>query len=139
MIRTWMPVAAGIISIVVGGLSLIVGFFVALAFTILYSNNYMDGTQFTAAAGAIIWAIFLPYLILCAVAIAGGVFSLRRRLWGLALAGTICSLIVGWWVWPAGVAAIVFVIISKNEFDQIIRPQEPPLAPPPQPPTVTSQ
>jgi len=52
-------------------------------------------------------------LILGIVAIAGGVAALRRRSFGLALAGAICSL-------PSailGILAIIFVSVSKEEFE----------------------
>lgn len=52
-------------------------------------------------------------LILGIVAIAGGVAALRRSSFGLSLAGAICSL-------PSailGILAIIFVAVSKEEFE----------------------
>ena len=52
-------------------------------------------------------------LVLGIVAIAGGVTALRRRSFGLSLAGAICSL-------PSailGILAIIFVAVSKEEFE----------------------
>jgi len=37
---------------------------------------------------------------------------LKRRIWGLALAGSICSLIV----WFLGIPAIVFTALGKKHF-----------------------
>jgi hypothetical protein len=51
-----------------------------------------------------------------AVALVGGICSLRRKLWGLALAGAICALFPLVIV-PVGVLAIVFVSLAKKEFN----------------------
>jgi len=55
-------------------------------------------------------------MILGAVAIVGGIFALRRRHWGLSLAGAICATLM-----PVsfllGVAAIVFIAMSHEEFE----------------------
>lgn len=116
MNRTWMPMTAGILSIVAGALSLLGGFFTVLFFSYFISTSYWNGSITPNLAGVVVWLAFLPYLIICAVAIAGGVYAIRRQLWGLALAGSICALLTGW-AWPIGVAAIVFVVLSKGEFD----------------------
>ena len=59
-------------------------------------------------------AIGAPLIILGIVAIVGGVYALRRRLWGLALAGSICTLVGPWLL---GILAIIFVILGKGEFE----------------------
>jgi hypothetical protein len=134
MEKTWMPTAAGILSIIAGGLSLlgmvIVGIVAGIASNSPFWYNY-GGPDFPIV---VFWVFFfIPYFIVSAVAIAGVVFALRRSLWGLALAGAICALLTGW-AWWLGVAAIVLVAISKREFDRILLvPPSPPVAPPPPP------
>jgi hypothetical protein len=61
------------------------------------------------------WCIIVgvPLLALGIVAIVGGVSALRRRSFGLSLAGAICAL-------PSnvlGILAVVFVSLSKKEFE----------------------
>ncbi len=51
-------------------------------------------------------------LVLGIIAIAGGVSALRRRMFGLALAGAICSLPLR----LLGILAIIFISVSKKEF-----------------------
>ena len=126
MDRTWMPITAGIICIVVGAISLIGGFFTALFAGFFFTSAFIDDPFFFNLPGLIVWAFALPYLIISGVAVAGGVYALRRRRWGLSLAGSICAILTGW-AWILGVVAIVFVIMAKDEFDH--------LSPPP--PTVT--
>ena len=50
-----------------------------------------------------------------AVAVVGGIYALKRRLWGFALAGTILATIC---CTPLGVLAIIFVSMGKKEFIQ---------------------
>ena len=49
------------------------------------------------------------------VAVIVGTFALRRRTWGLALAGAICALFPPH-VALLGILAIIFVALSKDEF-----------------------
>ena len=60
-------------------------------------------------------AIGAPVIVLGIVAILGGIYALRRRIWGLALAGSICALIGPWFI--LGILAIVFVSLGKREFE----------------------
>jgi hypothetical protein len=89
--QTWKPTTAGSLTISAGVLGLIVG-------SVFVSINPL----FTVGSVAIVISI---------VALAGGVCALKRRVWGLALAGSICSI----WCW-VGIPAIVFIAFSKQEF-----------------------
>ena len=96
--RRWMPTAAGILSIIAG----------VIAFLLFILVAAMDGPE--GVAGAIFG---LALIAIGIVAIVGGVFALRRRIWGLALAGAICS-VPGSLI--LGIPAIVFIAMSKREF-----------------------
>jgi hypothetical protein len=87
--QTWKPTIAGSLTIAAGVLGLIVG-------TVLVTPLFMVG---------------LVAIIISIVAVAGGLCALKRRAWGLALAGSICSI----WCW-VGIPAIVFIAFSKQEF-----------------------
>jgi hypothetical protein len=104
--RRWMPTAAGILSIIAGAIGLLVGVVVAAV------------GEIVGEAEGIVWfgAISAPFIGLGIVAIIGGVFALRRRIWGLALAGAICSLCFPPYSWFLAIPAIVFVALSKREF-----------------------
>ena len=104
MERTWKPTTAGILSIVAGTIGFIGGIVVVAV-----------GEAVGALAGFFgLGAIGAPLIAIGIVAIVGGVFALRRRLWGLALAGAICALCV----WILGIPAIIFIALSKREFTQ---------------------
>jgi len=54
--------------------------------------------------------------ILGAVAIAGGIYALKRRVWGLAFAGAICAFLIPP-PFVLGILAIIFVVMGKGEFE----------------------
>ena len=106
----WMPVTAGILDLLIGVPGLIAGIILAVIGGFL--------TFFIGGLGAIIAG---PMIILSIVAIIGGVFAIRKRAWGFALAGAICGFIVGLplVVVPAilfGIPAIVFTALGKRQF-----------------------
>jgi len=59
--------------------------------------------------------VFWCFAALAIVAIVGGVFAIRGRVWGLAFAGSICATI-SLFTWYLGIVAIILIILSKNEF-----------------------
>ena len=92
MERTWKPTAAGILCIIAAvPVLVIVGWVVALN---------VGGPSHEGGYGVIFLALFVaPISILLIIfgilAIVGGIYALKRRRWGLALAGSICVLILG--------------------------------------------
>ncbi|MBN1691279.1 MAG: hypothetical protein JW901_09670 [Dehalococcoidia bacterium] len=108
MKKTWKPVAAGILEIIAGGLSVITG-----------CGLYMSAivANFLTTVPPLVYAALtypvLPLILLGLLAIAGGVCALLRKAWGLALAGAIG----GFFVAPLlCLFAIIFTAISKKEF-----------------------
>ena len=108
--KTWKPTTAGILSILAGALSLVMA---VLRITI--SPVDTSGFVFQPSFGI----VCIPFGL---IAIVGGIFAIRRQVWGLALAGAICALFPShpygheWWSPVLGILAIVFVALSKNEF-----------------------
>lgn len=49
------------------------------------------------------------------LAIIGGIYAIKRKSWGLAVTGSIAAVFCSS---PLGIAAIVFTILSKSEFEQ---------------------
>lgn len=54
----------------------------------------------------------LCILVLGIVAIVGGISAIRRKRFGLSLAGAICALLTG----LMGILAVIFVVLGKKEF-----------------------
>jgi len=110
MNKTWKPVTAGILDIIAGAAGLILGF----GFMI---GGAMVGfvTQLPMWLNTLIPLVSIPLIILGLIDIAGGICALMRRVWGLALAGSITTLITS----PViGIIALVLTAISKKEFAQ---------------------
>ena len=89
--QTWKPTAAGTLTISAGILGLIVGI--------------------SAHWAKPLFMVGLLAIMISIVAVAGGLCALKRRVWGLALAGSICSVFC--WL---GIPAIIFIALSKQEF-----------------------
>jgi len=104
--RAWMPTAAGILSIISGAIGFFAGIVMA---TIGGIVGAVEGIFWFGTIGA-------PLIAIGIVAIIGGIFALRKRIWGLALAGAICSLYCTWVSWILAIPAIVFLALSKREF-----------------------
>ena len=104
--KTWKPTAAGVLAIVAGALTILTALALSLLMPIAATHRY---TMAPIAAFGVLW------LVTGIVAIIGGIFALRRRHWGLALAGAICALFP-----PAtllGILSTVFVALSRDEFE----------------------
>jgi hypothetical protein len=104
MERTWKPTVGGILAIIGGAIGTISGLVIATVGSI----GWFFGVPWVSAIGA-------PLIILGIIAIVGGTYALRRRIWGLALAGSICALIGPWGL--LSLLAIIFVSLGKGEFE----------------------
>ena len=104
MERTWKPTTAGILNIVAGVLQVIFGIAIAVLGGI---GGAFIGMAWLSALG-------VPLIIFGVVAIVGGIFALRRRIWGLAYAGGICALLL---TLILGILSITFVSLGKGEFE----------------------
>jgi hypothetical protein len=104
MEKTWKPTTAGILCIIAGAIGVMTGIVVA----VVGSIGWFFWTPWFSAIGA-------PIIILGIIAIVGGSCALRRRVWGLALAGSICALLGPLAI--LGILAIIFVSLGKGEFE----------------------
>ena len=109
---TWMPLTAGILAIIAGAMGVTFGIVVATLGILAGGLVAVIGLPVIGWIGA--GAAAIP-LAVGTMAIIGGVYALKRSIWGLALAGTICSLLC---VWFLGIPAIIFVILGKGEFEK---------------------
>ncbi len=105
MERTWKPTTAGILAIIAGAIQAIGGVVVTVAGSLVGIDIGMGW----------LGGLGVPLVLLGIVAIVGGIYALKRRVWGLALAGGICALVGPWAI--LGILSIVFVAMGKNEFE----------------------
>ncbi len=133
MEKTWKPTTAGILTIIEGSIRIALGcgmiagsrWLVTLGGMDLsswieeWAGRYGLGaadiqamlTQILGVSSAALLAIGITLLAFGIIALVGGISAIRRRRWGLALAGSILSL-------PGilAILAIIFVSIGKKEF-----------------------
>lgn len=119
--KTWRPVAAGILSIVTGAFTI----WFSCGAIVLHERNLV-GLVLGIAIGV--------------AAVGGGILALQRKYWGLSVAGAACAIYPAhpWgsltWTPALGVLAVVFLTLSRNEFSGrgiVSRPSE-------HPPTTTT-
>jgi hypothetical protein len=104
MERTWKGTTAGVLTIIGGIIGIAAGAIFAALGTAFLAG--IPGLELMAGIGAGIIAIGV-------IALIGGIFALRRKSWGFALAGAILAMFP---IIPLGVLAIIFVAMGKNEF-----------------------
>ena len=114
MQKTWKPTVAGVLNVVAGVLGLVGG----LVLVIFGSAGGVFLNYF--GVGVLQWipitfllATGIPLLILGILALVGGIYALRRKVWGLALAGSIATVLFSQLL---GTLAIIFVALSEDEF-----------------------
>ncbi|MCD6568216.1 MAG: hypothetical protein J7K94_05745 [Dehalococcoidia bacterium] len=107
--KTWKPMTAGILMIIAGIVEAIFGILGTVIGGAVAGWVSMPGLGGLVGVTAIL-------IVLGIVAIVGGIYSLKRQTWGLALAGAICSLFGPWFI--LGILAIIFVSMGKSEFSQ---------------------
>lgn len=108
--------AAGILSIVAGVCSLFQIIMVFFSVRLFNSDLFMGPGApaeffFFMQIFYIGWGIFLA--IAGALAITGGVFALKAKYWGWALAGAIAGTVS---FFPSGVAAVILTVMAREEF-----------------------
>jgi uncharacterized membrane protein len=115
----------GVLSIVSGAFGILYGLGIivcAFIFSWLFSftDNYTYNTgeltaeQFSNIISVIYGVMGGFVLIIGILALIGGIFAVRRKVWGLALAGAIASVMT---FFPVGIVSIVFTSMAKPEFD----------------------
>jgi hypothetical protein len=123
MQKAWKPTAAGIICIIAGAIVVTTAGFIIVA-----GLASPPSTTGDVNLGMYLIMVFVvgPSITLGIVAIAGGVYAIRRRAWGLALAGAIALVAIGLlviWILPplagvgiAGILSIIFASWGRREF-----------------------
>ena len=102
--RERMRKAGGILTIV-GGIIIVAGLFIATG------GPWALFPEPTAPPPAVVVAVLIAVGV---VAVIGGISALRGKRWGLALAGACCAAFPRT---PVGILAIIFISITKREFE----------------------
>ena len=108
-VRTWRPTTGGLLAIVSGYLNILMGL-VAL------SSGYFFSPTFTTISLGLRVTVGVLFIVLGIVSIVGGSYAIRRRYWGMALTGTITSLLPTIALVP-GILSLILVTLGKPEFE----------------------
>jgi len=117
---TWKPIAAGVLNIMVGVVTLFGTFIVTIIlvgigggvlaisriadFMPIWLSGFVEGVM-------VIIAILL--VVSSALPLIGGIYAVQRKNWGWALTGSIVAVLSST---IPGIASTVLVSLSKNEF-----------------------
>jgi hypothetical protein len=124
MEKTWKPTVAGILCIIAGAVGAIAVIVVSVMTLFLMADN----PEAKLSIDDFIVKVWILGAVTVVTAIVSSIYALRRRVWGLALAGSICALIVftvpgtlffrpyGITLVIPGILALVLVIRGKCEF-----------------------
>jgi hypothetical protein len=128
---------SGILSIISGAIGICMGLmFAGLGIFFFYMMNGigfpLDTDPMTEAMPWLFTGIYGAIGLLMALvgifAIIGGVFSIKKKSWGWALAGSICGCVVFFYT---GIAAVILICLGKSEFETIKPPDVPEAVTPP--------
>ena len=123
MERTWRPTTVGILNIISGVFFLIGGITVLSllgqpimatpwASYAMYSMG-LSGTPSASLVTTFIVILATALIVPGVVSMLGGFYSIKRSVWGLALAGSISTFLSSVFL---GIPAIVFIALSRREF-----------------------
>jgi len=123
MLTTWKPITAGILNIISGAFLLIGGIIVLSllnqprvavpwASYAMYSMGF-EGEPSSSFVTIFIVILAIAIIIPGVVSTIGGICSIKRRLWGIALAGSVSTFLM---LFVLGIPTIALTAISKREF-----------------------
>jgi hypothetical protein len=120
----------GVLSIVCGGFGILtgilVGVFMTLFGALLSRETGFEGMPVEMGIMmAVVYGLMgLFYVLIGVLGIVGGVYTLKNKYWGLALAGAIAGTIT---LYAAGIIALIFIVMGRDEFQsrsaQVISPE----------------
>ena len=114
MEKPWMPVVAGILDIVSGSLGLCMGLFMIFAKYFYSTVPRIPGWgMYPLIPEAFFPGMGIALILIGVLAIIGGVYALKIKNWGMALAGSICACLSGRFL---GILALIFTVLAKKEF-----------------------
>lgn len=109
MESNWRSITAGILNIVSGVGMLFVCFWLLLAGGV----TSFVGSDVPAWLPGFIFAFAIPFAVLSLLAIIGGILSVTRKSWGMALTGSIAAFFC---CFIFGIVSIILIAIGRSEF-----------------------
>lgn len=110
---------AGVLEIISGtvGLIAVTGLIIAISIT---GGFFIPGTdEIPEFLPSLLTGIAVPLTIFSILSLIGGIYTIQRKLWDLALAGSISAIFASIPLLgglPVGITATILIALSKNEF-----------------------
>ncbi|MBN1367005.1 MAG: hypothetical protein JW967_03670 [Dehalococcoidales bacterium] len=118
MISGILSIVSGFFGLLYGALYIVMIFFMDNMFNFIAE---VESTPFTKGFDSMFDFVYILYgtmgvviILIGILAIIGGVYSIKRKYWGLGLAAAIAATIT---FFPCGIAAIILISLGKSEFD----------------------
>jgi hypothetical protein len=112
-----LTIVSGAIGAILGLMVITFGIFFAVFFRAMPASMYSESSappQGFFDIFAVVYGVMgLVIALISVFAIVGGVYALKLKNWGLALAGSITASFVFQYT---GIAAVVFIAMARNEF-----------------------
>jgi hypothetical protein len=118
MQKTSRPQTAGILSVISGAIGLLGSFVGLVRILVLSVNGTLADHNFVVfghtIAHSIYVSIVLSIFISGIIALVGGICAIRRKIWGMALAGSIASMYL---ITVVGLVSVILTGLSHDEFE----------------------
>ena len=115
MEKTNKPTVAGILNIISGVLGLIVAASLFIGFGATSGALDIPTGPIPGFVPGIVLGMAITSTIIAILALVGGIYAVQRKKWGWALTGSIAAVFS---VFLLGIPAVVFIVQSKDEFEQ---------------------
>lgn len=114
MEKTSKPIIAGVLEIIAGVLGLLAA--LSLLIVVGMTGGSLDTPMgpMPAFVPGLIKSMGILTILFAILSLVGGIFAVQRKLWGLALAGSIGAILTAFIL---GIPAIILTAISKKEFE----------------------
>lgn len=118
MQKTSRPQTAGILSVISGAIGLLVSAVNFVHILLLSVNGTLADHNFVVFGHTIAHSIYvslvLSIFISGIIALVGGICAIRRKIWGMALAGSIASMYL---LTVVGLVSVILTGLSHDEFE----------------------
>jgi len=114
MEKTSKPTVAGILDIISGVLGLMGAISMFIGFGVVSGALGIPTGYIPGFVPELVLGLAIPLAIIAILALVGGIYAVRRKMWGLALAGSIVAIFT---FLPLGIPAVIFAAQSRNEFE----------------------
>jgi len=109
------PIVSGILAIIAGILGLLYAFTLFIGWGVVSGAFDIPGTwAIPDFVSAIVLAWAIPQVIVSILALIGGIYAVQRKVWGLAITGSIAA---GLAFLPLGIPAVIITALSRDEFE----------------------